>query len=155
VAPLPKTKKPVPAAPAAAAAVADDVEDDANDDDSGAAAAAGSAGPADAEDERSRALRMMEEDSEPVEGGGLDAAGVRRLFHGLEKKASRVGPTHPPTHPPATRAPRHKVATFTRPPSERLILLLIPSRTCTAAHVLFGTLHTNYISTLAFWLTCT
>lgn len=38
------------------------------------------------EDERARALRMMEADTAPVDAQGLDVAGVRRLINGLERK---------------------------------------------------------------------
>mmetsp|Transcript_17914 Transcript_17914/g.46800 ORF Transcript_17914/g.46800 Transcript_17914/m.46800 type:complete len:583 (+) Transcript_17914:161-1909(+) len=41
------------------------------------------------EDERARALRMMEADTAPVDGPGLDDAAVRRLVHGLSRKVSK------------------------------------------------------------------
>eukprot|EP00038_Savillea_parva_P010860 m.193312 g.193312 ORF g.193312 m.193312 type:complete len:601 (-) comp18896_c0_seq1:31-1833(-) len=59
--------------------------------EAGAAAAASEAGAAmtEEEDERTRALRMMEADTAPVHGPGMDASDIRRLIHGLERKITK------------------------------------------------------------------
>jgi hypothetical protein len=63
-------------------------------------AAAAAAAPE--EDERTRALRLMEADTAPAEGSGLTIAGVRRLIKSLDRKVCRLshkGPHPPLSHP--------------------------------------------------------